>query len=77
MKTIRVTDFRNKASKYISEVEHGEKLLILRRGKPVAEIRPCTRISTTEPAWKRPFGRLQVKGDSFSSVILSEREEGV
>ena len=38
MKTITFTDFRKRASGFITEVEHGETLILLRRGKPVAEI---------------------------------------
>ena len=40
MKTISFTDFRKEASGFIAEVEHGETLTLLRRGKPVAEIVP-------------------------------------
>ncbi|MDY7038249.1 MAG: type II toxin-antitoxin system Phd/YefM family antitoxin [Thermodesulfobacteriota bacterium] len=40
MKTISSTDFRKKASGFIAEVEHRETLILLRRGKPVAEIIP-------------------------------------
>ena len=40
MKTITFTDFRKKASGFITEVEHGATLILLRRGKPVAEIIP-------------------------------------
>jgi prevent-host-death family protein len=40
MKTVRFTDFRKRASDLITEVEHGESLVLLRRGKPVAEIIP-------------------------------------
>ena len=40
MKTITFTDFRKKASGFITEVEHGETLVLLRRGKPIAEVIP-------------------------------------
>lgn len=33
MKTINFTDFRKKASGFITEVEQGEQLMLLRRGK--------------------------------------------
>ena len=38
MRTIPVADFRKNASSFINEVEHGETLILIRRGKPVAEI---------------------------------------
>ena len=33
MKTVAFTDFRKKASDFITEVEHGETIILLRRGK--------------------------------------------
>ena len=38
MKTVAFTDFRKKASDYITEVEHGETIVLLRRGRPIAEV---------------------------------------
>ena len=40
MRTVTFTDFRKRASGFITEVEHGETLVLLRRGKPVAEVVP-------------------------------------
>ncbi len=74
MKTISFTDFRKKASSFITEVEHGETLVILRQGKPVAEIIPFTDNSIQTPSWKRKRTRLQIKGSDLSSAILEERE---
>ncbi len=74
MKTITFTDFRKKASSFITEVEHGETLVLLRRGKPVAEIAPFTDNSVKIPSWKRQSTRLQIKGSDLSSAILEERE---
>lgn len=74
MKTISFTDFRKKASSFITEVEHGETLVILRQGKPVAEIIPFSDNSIQTPSWKRQNSRLQIKGSDLSSAILEERE---
>jgi len=74
MKTISFTDFRKKASSFITEVEHGETFVLLRQGKPVAEIIPFTDTSIQTPSWKRQRTRLQIKGSDLSSVILEERE---
>lgn len=74
MKTISFTDFRKKASGFIAEVEHGETLILLRRGKPVAEVIPFTDRSQREPAWKKPGIRLKIKGSDLSSAILEDRE---
>lgn len=74
MKTITFTDFRKKASGFITEVEHGETLVLLRRGKPVAEVIPYSDDVRRTPAWKKPGIRLQIQGSDLSSAILEERE---
>lgn len=74
MKTITFTDFRKKASGFITEVEHGETIVLLRRGRPVAEIVPFSDSSRRTPAWKRPGIRLRLQGSDLSSAILDERE---
>jgi len=72
MKTITFTEFRKHASGLLSDVEKGESFLVLRHGKPIAEISPPSAGRTT-PSWKRPGLRLTTKGASLSSAILEER----
>ncbi len=74
MKTITFTDFRKKASGFITEVEHGETLVLLRRGRPIAEVIPFSDRSQQTPSWKQPGIRLQMQGSDLSSAILEERE---
>ncbi len=74
MRTITFTDFRKKASSFITEVEHGETLILFRRGKPVAEVVPFSDEALKKPSWKKPGIRLQIKGSDLSSAILQERE---
>ena len=77
MKTITFTDFRKKASGFIAEVEHGETLIVLRRGKPVAEVIPFSDKVDREPSWKKPGIRLKLKGSDLSSAILEDRESTI
>jgi prevent-host-death family protein len=77
MKTIPVTDFRKNTSSFIDEVEHGETLIIIRRGKPVAEIIPFSGRSKKISAWKQPSARLQIEGSDLSSAILEDREASI
>lgn len=74
MKSIAFTDFRKNASDLITEVEHGETLILLRRGKPVAEIVPFSEKVTRAPSWKASGMRLRIPGSDLSSAILEERE---
>jgi len=71
MKTVTVTEFRNHTSDMLTEVEHGETLVVIRHGRPIAEVSP---LAANEPSWKRPALRLITKGGSLSSAILEERE---
>ena len=77
MKTVTFTDFRKRASCFISEVEHGETIVLLRRGKPVAEVIPFSDEVQRTPSWKKPGIRLKTKGSDLTSAILEERESGL
>ena len=73
MKTITFTEFRKHASTLFSAVESGEIIVVMRHGKPIAEISPPAQ-SENLPSWKKPGLRLSVKGTELSSAILEERE---
>ena len=74
MKSVAFTDFRKKASDLITEVEHGETLILLRRGKPVAEVVPFSDKAQRAPAWRQSGIRLCIQGSDLSSAILEERD---
>jgi prevent-host-death family protein len=73
MSTVTLTDFRSHASGMLTRVEHGETLVVLRHGRPIAEVSPVTTQNNTTPSWKRQALRLSTKGASLSSAILEER----
>ncbi len=73
MKTVTFTEFRKHASGVLSDVEKGESFLVLRHGKPIAEISPPSTERAAKPSWKRPRPRLTIKGASLSATILEER----
>ena len=73
MKTVSFTEFRKQASNLFSEVENGEKILIMRHGKAIAEINPVASTSKS-PSWKKGGLRLSIKGAELSLAILEERE---
>lgn len=77
MKTITFTDFRKNASGFITEVEHGEAFVIVRHGKPVAEIIPYSDKPDKMPAWKQKGIQFQLQGSDLSSAILEDRESNV
>ncbi|MSS72346.1 MAG: type II toxin-antitoxin system Phd/YefM family antitoxin [Candidatus Latescibacteria bacterium] len=73
MKTITFTEFRRNAAACLSDVEKGEKIRVLRHGRPIADIIP---VSDGEQvvSWKRPALRLSVEGVSLSQEVLKDRE---
>lgn len=76
MKNVSFTEFRKNASGFISEVEHGETIIVLRRGKPVAEVLPISKETVRTPSWKKPGIRLKLEGRDLTTAILEERENG-
>ena len=74
MKTITLTDFCKRISDFITEVEHGETFVLLRRGRPVAEVVPFSDTSQKTPSWKQPGIHLRIREGDLSSAILDERE---
>ncbi len=73
MTTITLTDFRSHASGMLTRVENGETLVVLRHGRPIAEVSPITDKQHRQPSWKKPALRLAAKGAGLSSAILEER----
>lgn len=73
MKMITFTEFRKHASSLFSDVERGEVIVVVRHGKPIAEILPPAK-SENLPSWKKPGLRLTAKGTELSSAIIEERE---
>lgn len=74
MKTVTLTEFRSHASSMLTKVEQGETLIILRYGRPIAEVSPVTDHSGMQPSWKKPALLLSTKGAGLASAILEERE---
>ena len=74
MKTVTFTEFRKNASGLFSDVEQGEVLVIIRHGKPIAEVSPVSSPDNL-PAWKRPALRLSTGGAGLSAAILGERAD--
>ena len=73
MTTIPFTEFRRNASVLLTRVEKGEILLVVRHGRPIAEIAPVAQGNGLTPSWKRPGVRLVSKGVKLSAAILEDR----
>lgn len=74
MTTVTLTDFRSHASGMLTRVENGETLVVLRHGRPIAEVSPIAD-DDKQPSWRRPALRLTAKGAAISSAILEDRAD--
>lgn len=78
MHTRSLSEFRAHASEMIDLVEQGATVLILRHGKPVAELVPVRGATSAKvPHWKLPIEPLRIQrpdGKSGSQLIIDERD---
>ena len=73
MTTVTFTEFRSHASGMLSRVEKGETLIVVRHGRPIAEVSPVSDSGEPQPSWKRPALRLATKGAGLSAAVVEER----
>jgi antitoxin (DNA-binding transcriptional repressor) of toxin-antitoxin stability system len=71
MVRIKVTELSQKIDKLIVKIENGESCLIIKEGKPIAEILP---IRNHTQGWKRKFSKVKIpSGISAQAYIEEER----
>ena len=75
MKSVSLTQFRANASELFTEVENGQTILVLRHGRPVAEVSPVRGRTGQQPAWQKPGLRLVATGAGLAEAIMSERRD--
>ena len=63
-----------KLSSYLSQVEQGEEIVIVRRGKPVAILKPIEQ-ATALPSMKSFREKIRLRGLSPSETVIRMREE--
>ncbi len=84
MKTLTVTEANQRFSETVRQVElGGETVVITRRGKPVAELRPITDEKSKDPAWQKSYNaylddledRMDLGDITFDRDRIYERQE--
>ena len=73
MITVPFTEFRKNASHLLTRVEKGEGFLVVRHGRPIAEINPISQSEGRIPSWKRPSVRLVSKGIGLVAALREDR----
>tara|TARA_Y100000294_G_scaffold10467_1_gene9785 strand:+ start:573 stop:806 length:234 start_codon:yes stop_codon:yes gene_type:complete len=69
-----IRELTHNFSKYLKEVKAGERITVLERNKPVADIVPHNE-NVTRPGWKRKINKIKLKGESFTDTIVKSRRE--
>jgi len=71
MVKIKVTELSQKIDTLINQIENGEPCLIIKEGKPIAEILP---IKNHMQGWKREFKKVKLPpGISAQMYVEEER----
>ena len=74
MKSVNIRELTHHFSSYLKVVKQGERIVVMERSSPVADIVPHNE-NLASPGWKRPIQRIQVKGEKFSETTIRLRAE--
>jgi prevent-host-death family protein len=72
---INAREARGKLSSLLKQVEKGDEIVVLRRGKKVARLVPFLKKEKHLPRLREFRASIKVKGEHLSAVVLHGREE--
>jgi prevent-host-death family protein len=72
---ISVKEARSRFSAILSEVEEGNEIVIMRRGKAVARLVPCADNRRKLSSLKDFRATIQLKGEPMSETVIRNRSE--
>ncbi len=77
METINATDFKARCLAILDRVNMtGERIVVLKRGHPVAELRPASPPHAEHPQWELK-GTVEVSGDIVGPVVPESHWENL
>ena len=68
MRTVSLMTANQEFSRLIREVEHGEGILITRRGRPIAKLVPHRADKTADPEWAAACERMMAQLEAGASL---------
>ncbi len=74
MVSINIRELTHHFSRYIKKVKKGERITLLERNIPIADITPHNQ-NITSPGWKRSIKKIQLKGEAISETVSKLRRE--
>lgn len=73
MVTVNIRTLMHNFAKYMKAVEQGERIVVLQRNKPVADIVPHNE-NIAHVGWKRDVKRIRLKKDiSLAEEVVKSR----
>jgi|SaaInl4_150m_RNA_FD_contig_21_1311690_length_277_multi_2_in_0_out_0_1 prevent-host-death family protein len=75
MISINVREAKTNLSSLLKQVEQGEEIQILRRGKPVAMLAPIPKDPVSLPPMAKFRDQIKIKGIPASETLAKMREE--
>lgn len=73
MKTISLLEFRLHAEKILAQVQRGQRLILTRRGKPVARLEPIVhKPSGTDDPFYSLSGMCATAGETLSNAQIDD-----
>ena len=74
MVAVNIREFLHHYSMYLKRVKAGERIVIMERNKPIADL-TLHNENLSEPGWRRPIERIKIKGEPLSETIIKNRSE--
>ena len=74
MVSVNIRDLMHHFSKYLKVVKGGERIVLMERNVPVADIIPHNE-NITRPAWKRKIEKVKIEGEPLSETVIRNRKE--
>jgi len=74
MTQVTIRQLTHAFSSYIKAVKRGERIVILERRTPVADLIPHNE-NLAQPGWKRPISKIKVTGAGLSQTVSQMRDE--
>ncbi len=74
MTQVTIRQLTHGFSGYLKAVKKGERIVVLERRTPVADLIPHNE-NLAQPGWKRPVSKIKIKGIGFSGLVSKMRDE--
>lgn len=74
MVAINIRELTHNFSSCLKKVKAGERIIIMERNVPIAEIVPHNP-NVKAAGWKRPIKRVKIKGEPLSETVIRLRRE--